>query len=151
MSQPILYKKLLAPVIFMVSVFYSFGSIQAFACSCSMGSVKEKYKSSFSVFTGKVKKIDYLQSANAFGDQNIIVYFEAPVIYKGESTAALHTAHNGTGCTGYWFKENEEYLIYTFERADGKLDTMWCGGVISKSESEKEFTQEENKLKKLAN
>ena len=115
-----------------------------------MGSVKDKFKSSFSIFRGQVSKVDYLQSANGFGDQNIIVYFEKPVIYKGEENTTLHTAYNGAGCTGYWFKEGEEYLIYTFKRDDGTLDTMWCGGVISKSESKKRFDKEVKKIIKLA-
>lgn len=133
-------------IILLTLALFCLSSPLAYACSCSMGSVKEKFKSSFSVFSGKVKKIDYLQSANGFGDQNIIVYFENPVVYKGGKNTTLDTAYNGAGCTGYWFKEGEEYLIYAFKRGDGSLDTMWCGGVISKSENHKAFNKEIKKL-----
>lgn len=125
-------------------------SSHIFACSCSMGSTKDAFKSSNSVFTGKVKRVEYLNSANAFGDQNIIVEFENPTVFKGEDQPVLHTAHNGSGCTGYWFKEGEEYLVYAFDRGDGLLDTMWCGGVQAKSEDEKIFNNQIKKVTKLA-
>lgn len=136
-------------ILLLTTTLFYFSSMSTYACSCSAGSVKDKFKSSFSVFSGKANKIDYLQSANGFGDQNIIVYFENPIVYKGGKNTTLDTAYNGAGCTGYWFKEGEEYLIYAFKRDDGSLDTMWCGGVISKSENHKAFNKEIKKIIKL--
>lgn len=128
----------------------AFGSEHLLACSCNMGSAKKKFKSSFSVFAGKVSEVEHLGTANAYGDENTIVHFVDVVTLKGDATDVLHTADNGAGCTGYWFKEKLEYLVYTFKRNDGHLDTMWCGGVISSSKNKKEFAKELNKVKRLA-
>jgi hypothetical protein len=134
-------------VIGLLSILFS---TPIFACSCSMGSTKDAFNTSDSVFTGRVKSVEYLNSANVFGDRNIIVHFENPTIFKGDDQPVLHTAHNGSGCTGYWFKEGEEYLVYAFDRGDGLLDTMWCGGVRAKSKSDKHFNKEMKKVIKLA-
>jgi hypothetical protein len=136
----------LKPLILLLALLFS---APAFSCSCSMGEVSEKLEGSKSVFIGTVKEIKYLDSANAFGDQEIVVSFSVQNQWKGEKKeSTLHTAYNSAGCFGYWFQESKEYLIYAFED-EGRLNTLWCGGVISKDESKESFEKEVISLNKL--
>ena len=124
-------------------------SAPVFSCSCSMGEVSQKLESSKSVFVGSVKEIQYLESSNVFGDQKIVVSFSIQNQWKGgKEESTLHTAYNAAGCYGYWFEKSKEYLIYAFED-DGRLNTMWCGGVVSKDESMETFKEEVITLNKL--
>lgn len=133
--------------IFWLALFFS---ASAFSCSCDMGEIPQKLESSKSVFVGTVKEIQYLESSNVFGDQEIVVTFSIQNQWKGgEEEHTLHTAYNAAGCYGYWFEESKEYLVYAFED-DGRLNTMWCGGVISKGESMESFKEEVITLNKLA-
>ena len=128
---------------------FLFALNQANACSCSMGSIEEKYENAHSVFIGHVSSIKRLGTANIYGDENIIVTFDNVMLYKGKNKKELHTAYNGSGCTGYWFKKDQRYLIYTFERKDGSLDAMWCGGVIPQDENEEIYSREVETVRKL--
>ncbi|NVJ61545.1 MAG: hypothetical protein HWE27_14210 [Gammaproteobacteria bacterium] len=138
--------------IYIVSLVIYVFSFEAFACSCRLGSVEEKFKSHEEIFVGTVDSIKYLDAKNAFGDQRIIVSFKVERNWKGKgSSKILHTANNGMGCYGYWFKEGEDYLVYSFEEDEGRLNTMWCGGVIPKESEKNEFENEVIVLNELAN
>lgn len=119
------------------------------ACSCSMGEVKDKLKSSKVIGYGTVVKVEDLKKENAFGDAKILVDIKFEKVFKGNSNIIqLDTAYNGMGCTGYWFKEHNKYLIYAFKRK-GKYNVMWCGGVISEEDSGDTLIQEIEELEKL--
>ena len=122
------------------------------SCSCSMGETTEKLKNSDFVFTGEVTNIEFLNKKQEFEDPKIIVNVDVTKSIKGnKSSYTLHTAYNKMGCYGYWFKNKQSYLIYAFKdkRNDGKLNTWWCGGVISESDSEAIFTKEVNELDEI--
>ncbi|MBL4660331.1 MAG: hypothetical protein JKY19_08240 [Alcanivoracaceae bacterium] len=126
-------------------------SVEAWACSCSIGGVKEKYDNHISIFEGKVSEIIYYDLYDSWGDQYIKVKFKTIKLWKGASNQnELLTVYNRTSCYGYWFKENQNYIIYAFEEED-HLNTWWCGGVISEKASSKEYTREIKSLNKLAN
>lgn len=136
----------LKPLLLLLALFFS---VPALSCSCSMGEVSQKLESSKSVFIGTVKEIQYLESSNVFGDRKIVVRFSIQNQWKGgKEESTLHTAFNAAGCYGYWFEESKEYLIYAFED-DGRLNTMWCGGVISKDEAMESFKEEVITLNKI--
>lgn len=129
----------------------------AYSCSCTMGDIEQKFMGARHVFIGKVVNVTYLNELNVFGDQKTIVDFEVEKFFKGEGQSiTLHTAENGAGCTGWRFEERETYLVYThieahnFDQPEAqKFNTMWCGGVIPKSDA-KYFKKETKKIKKLA-
>jgi hypothetical protein len=122
-------------------ILYIFSNI-SLACSCSMGEVPEKFKESDNVFTGQIETIKFLKRDNEFGDPRIIVTFKIEQYFKGNSSkTTLHTAYNEMGCTGYWFKEKQSYLIYAFKEKR-KLNTMWCGGVIPKDSETETYSTE---------
>lgn len=124
---------------FLIALINCFIFNDSLACSCSMGSDENKVQNAFSIFSGTVVSVKRLGSANMFGDENIVVEFDVNKSIKGGKRNVLHTAYNGMGCTGYWFKESQQYLIYTFERKDGNLDTMFCGGVTPRDGLEEKF------------
>ena len=133
----------------LVYAFILLGSKLSFACSCNIGNVEEKYKTHVSVFLGKVTEIYFYNSKNKMGDQRIKVKFDILNQWKGSKTQnQLFTVYNESSCWGYWFKEGEEYVIYAFEE-DGKLNTWWCGGVISKKDVPEQFAKEFNALNEI--
>ncbi|AOE48781.1 hypothetical protein [Kangiella sediminilitoris] len=133
-----------------VIIFLLTASYEVLACSCRMGGVDEKLSKHEEVFSGVVESVKYLDDENVFGDQKIIVTFNVTKTWKGSGQVqVLHTADNGAGCFGYWFEEGEEYLIYAFKQKSGKLNTMWCGGVIPKNYKSNDFTRETSELNEL--
>ena len=124
----------------------------ALSCSCSIGETPEKLEKSDYVFTGKVTSVELLEKQPEYGDPRIIVKLDVIKSIKGKQESyTLHTAYNEMGCYGYWFKKDDTYLIYAFKdkRNDGKLNSWWCGGVISKSDSDQRFTKEVDELDEL--
>ncbi|MGH1541911.1 MAG: hypothetical protein ACRBHB_15905 [Arenicella sp.] len=131
-------KVLLFAVIFLFSK-------TVFGCSCSLGGVKQKLEEANSIFYGKVESINYKGTENRLGDKEILVTFSIKQSWKGNNkNIILDTAFNRVSCSGYWFEENEMYLIYAYED-NGKLDTYYCGGVFPDKDKE----QFDNELKKI--
>ena len=120
----------------------------ALACSCHMGEAAQKLENSARVFLGTVIRVEHLGTRNEVGDENIVVYFDDVEPLKGAKIEILHTADNQAGCTGYWFKTDQRYLIYAFARG-AQFDTMWCGGVIPQSGNVEAFDSEVAELGEL--
>ena len=107
-----------------------------FACDCYLGDTETKNREAVRVFLGAVKSIEYTGEQNWFGDEHTIVTFSISRSWKGGSAqVVLETTDNGAGCTGYWFEERKEYLVYLYD-VNGSLDTYYCGGVIPASDTE---------------
>lgn len=121
----------------------------AWSCSCHIGDVPEKFKNHVSVFTGIVNDIVFYKERDFAGDQYIRVTFEITKQWKGSPEQnQLLTAYNGASCFGYRFKKGQTYLVYAFgEGAD--LNAWWCGGVLSKKESNKAFNSDVRQLDRL--
>ena len=119
------------------------------ACSYYIGAVSEKYKNHLSIFHGKVVEIVFYDKQDFFGDTHIKVTFDITQQWKGRPEQnVLLTVYNGSSCYGYWFREGQNYIVYAFE--DGEtLNAWWCGGVISESDSPKEFKSEIRDLNSL--
>jgi len=100
-----------------------------------------------SVFLGEVVKIQNKGTTNEFKEAEVIVHFQPIMRFKGQvEDTVLDTNINGSSCTGYWFKKGQTMLIYA-SQMNGKLDVMWCGGVVVKEESPQQFEHELNELK----
>ena len=116
-------------VLLVFSLFTFFHVPNAFACSCMPASVEGALSGSDAVFAGKVTKIQYLDDPQqASPEPRTIVTFDVSQWWKGsnEKQAVLHTVHNTFTCNGYWFKDNEEYLVYASKQDDGTLGTSFC-------------------------
>ena len=120
------------------------------ACSCHLGSAKEKFEMFDSVFVGKVVDIQQKGTTNQFNEAEVLVNFQQIMRFKGkDEDTVLDTNINGSSCTGYWFKKGQTMLIYASEM-NGKLDVMWCGGVVAKEESPQQFALELDQLKSVS-
>ncbi len=121
--------------------------LASLACSCHLGSAKEKFEMFDSVFVGKVVDIQQKGTTNQFNEAEVLVNFQQIMRFKGkDEDTVLDTNINGSSCTGYWFKKGQTMLIYASE-INGKLDVMWCGGVVVKEESPQQFALELDELK----
>lgn len=97
------------------------------ACSCIQPAPPlESLEQSSAVFAGKVVDITVPRRINIRSDDPIKVTFEVSQIWKGPDykTIILTTARDGVSC-GYSFKENEEYIVYTYGEED-ELSTSIC-------------------------
>lgn len=120
-----------------------------FACSCSLGDVNQKFNEARQIFIGHVKSVKFTGEINSVGDKRTVVTFISHKSWKDKkSEYVLHTADNKVSCEGYWFKEGQIYLVYVYPN-EGRLSTLYCGGVIPKSDLE-DFNFETNKLDQLA-
>lgn len=120
--------------------------LHTFACSCFLGSPEEKLANFDSVFLGKVMEIKNKGTTNALNEPEIEVKFEQIKRFKGnDEEIVLDTNFNRSSCTGYWFKEDQTMLIYA-AKFKGKLDVMWCGGVIVQEEDPAQLEKELNAL-----
>lgn len=121
--------------------------LTSLACSCHLGSAKEKFEMFDSVFLGKVVEVQQKGTTNQFNEAEVLVHFQEIMRFKGQDEdTVLDTNINGSSCTGYWFKKGQTMLIYASEM-NGKLDVMWCGGVVVKEENTQQFAHELNELK----
>jgi len=123
------------PVIVCTFSFLLFLTQTAYACSCSLGSLKGTFSSSDAVFVGKVVKIKTVKEASVgllMKESGTLELLETPrweksidkvrsvtleVIepFKGamEKTFTLITAvYNGGGSCGVSFKIGESYLVF---------------------------------------
>ncbi|MFC3122947.1 hypothetical protein [Agaribacter flavus] len=117
-------------------------SFKTQACSCDLGSPEDKLATFDSVFLGKLIEIKNKGTTNAFNEPEIEVTFEQIRRFKGtDKDVVLDTNFNRASCTGYWFKEGQTMLVYA-SLNDGKLDVMWCGGVIVKEENPEQLQNE---------
>lgn len=125
------------------------GTSLTWACSCNIGDVNKKFEDHVSIFKGKVNEVIFYDSTDMFGDQHIKVTFDIEKQWKGSPDQnTLHTVYNGMSCYGYWFKENQRYLIYAFER-DGELNAWICGGIIEDSDDGTGLDEEIQKLNEI--
>jgi hypothetical protein len=64
------------------------------------------------VFRGTVSQIDVLDASR--GEPPIVVHFDVIESWKGIAGSAftLHTIYNKYTCDGYYFKEEQEYLVF---------------------------------------
>lgn len=97
------------------------------ACSCIQPAPpQESLEQSTAVFAGKVVDIDVPSGIVIRSTDPVKVTFEVSKIWKGPDykTLVLTTARGGASC-GYPFKQNEEYIVYTYGEED-KLSTGIC-------------------------
>ena len=101
------------------------------ACSCIQPAPPQKsLEKSTAVFAGKVIDIDVPSEIVTSGIIRsagpVKVTFEVSKIWKGPDykNLVLTTERDGGGC-GYFFKENEEYIVYAY--AYGEEDTLGTG------------------------
>lgn len=94
-----------------------------YACRCSMTTISpsESYRRCDVVFSGVVRKIDYMNSQKR-------IYVDLISSWKGNLNyeIVLWTASEGPAC-GYYFNTNEAYLIYGYLDGDS-ISTDACTG-----------------------
>ncbi|MFA6106919.1 MAG: hypothetical protein WC745_04600 [Patescibacteria group bacterium] len=115
------------PIIFLLPALFCPSSV--FACECAPASIDSALSNSDAVFAGKVSKIEYLDNPEQISPEpRTVVTFDVSQWWKGsdEKQAVLHTVHNTFTCNGYWFKDNEEYLVYASRQSDGTFGTSFC-------------------------
>lgn len=105
------------------------GASNTLACSCDLPignkslekQIKENYKNSVAVFSGKVTEI--FKDPNAYF---VKVKFESEKIYKGViSKEVIITTGRGGGDCGYNFEVGKNYLVYAYGDFDN-LQTNIC-------------------------
>lgn len=129
--------------VLVLALFLLIPTIQAFACSCSSPDIKTSFDSAETIFVGNVKAIEETGKTNSFGEKNIIVTFEVINNFKGNSLGEikLNTILNQMSCDGYWFKNQEKYLVYAYLTDEGTLSTSFCKGTKLFSEESTETLQ----------
>ena len=131
---------------FLVLVFMAcllFGAGRAAACDCVGPRGKHALVNADLAFSGKVIKIKYLDNRDQENPEpRIIVTFRIYHVWKGEpkKRMVLHTVLNKWTCNGYWFKEGEEYLVFShandaeaakmFPKARNTFGVGPCGGTF---------------------
>lgn len=101
-------------------------STQSFACSCMMpADAVTSMQNSDSVFAGKVVNISNKDMINS-------VEFEVDTIWKGiePTRITVETAEQSATC-GYNFMQDEEYLVYAYNKQDGWLWVSLCSRTSS--------------------
>jgi hypothetical protein len=94
----------------------------AFACSCAEQKPPlETLGDSAAVFRGRVMEI---KTTSGDGHETL---FNVSKTWKGVSDDdnLVTVATSGNMC-GYWFQNDNEYLVYAYERVDGQLTTNIC-------------------------
>ena len=120
-----------------------FGSGTAVACDCAGPRGKDALVNADLAFSGRVIKIQYLDDRDQENPEpRIIVTFRVYRVWKGEPRRrmSLHTVLNKWTCNGYWFKEDEEYLVFAhaggaeaakmFPKAGNTFGVKLCGGTF---------------------
>ena len=123
-------KSAFVPVVFLILLSLTFFQApNAFACRCALPFVENALSGSDAVFAGKVSKLKYLDDPQqASPEPRVIVTFDVSQWWKGSNgkQAVLHTVYNTFTCNGYWFEDNEEYLVYASKKEDGTFGTSFC-------------------------
>ena len=92
----------------------------ALGCSCRGPRGKKALEGAVAAFSGKVKKVEYLDADQDRVEPRIIVTFEVYRSWKGplNQSVILHTIYNKWTCEGYFFKEGKEYLIFAYRNRE---------------------------------
>ncbi len=98
-----------------------FSSATELACSCVPRPFAVAFKSAAVVFAGKVTNIEFLDDPKTKNSEaRIIVTLTVSRTWKGVESpeVVLHTTENSWTCHGYYFRKDEEYLVFAYENED---------------------------------
>lgn len=116
----------------------------SYACSCvEPNSVKEEFKQSSAVFSGKaIKIVD--KNKSMFGQSSadfLAVVFEVDDSWKGidQKQVVVYTERSSASC-GFEFTLNNNYLVYAYE-VDGQLRVSLCSRTSPLSEATKDLEE----------
>ncbi len=116
-------------LLFFIFIIISLISVNiASACSCAQNPLPTgALQDSTAVFAGKVTNIEVPSGLVIISSADPVkVTFEVSKLWKGQSykTLVVTTSRDGASC-GYSFKEDEEYVVYTYGE-ENKLSTNIC-------------------------
>lgn len=123
------------------------------ACSCVAPRGKRALESSAAAFSGKVRRVEYLDADGPRVEPRIVVTFEVYRSWKGplSKRALVHTVYNKWTCEGYFFKEGKEYLVFAgknrgraaerFAPARDTLGVNPCGATRPLAEAEEDLRE----------
>lgn len=103
--------------------------LTALGCDCVPPDVPQAFENADAVFSGKVERITYPEGrASTSAEPRIIVQIAVSKVWKGGKvqTINLDTVSNAASCSGYWFEEGREYLVYAYRQENGSLNTNIC-------------------------
>lgn len=131
-------KKLL---IFLLLILFLFNNETVFATSCVIPKVENSFNNADVVFSGIVKDVKYLENPEKVVEPKIIVTFNVYKTWKGskDKNIILNTVFNAWSKEGYFFYENNEYLVYAYNKEDGTLGVSLCGGIKALSDAEEDL------------
>ena len=93
---------------------------KSYACECMKASPEERLQKTDVVFEGKVLEVQKK-------DAKMEILFEVKRIWKGTSSSQIIIYASFSSCT-FPFGEEGEYLVFAFNRGEGKLETSMCSG-----------------------
>jgi len=93
---------------------------KSYACECMKASPEERLQKTDVVFEGKVLEVQKK-------DGKMEILFEVKRIWKGTSSSQIIIYTSFSSCT-FPFGEEGEYLVFAFNRGEGKLETSMCSG-----------------------
>lgn len=91
-----------------------------FACDCVGPGGKRAMTKVSVVFSGKVKKIEYLEKDSDKTEPKIKVTFVVSRVWQGDvrKSFVIHTTENKWSCSGYYFSIGSEYLVVAYPNDD---------------------------------
>ncbi|PFL71174.1 cobalamin biosynthesis protein CbiN [Bacillus cereus] len=101
---------------------------RSYACECMKASPEERLQKTDVVFEGKVLEVQEK-------DGKMEILFEVKKIWKGTSSSQIIIYTSFSSCT-FPFGEGGEYLVFAFNRGEGKLETSMCNGTKRLDEAE---------------
>ncbi|PEW76744.1 cobalamin biosynthesis protein CbiN [Bacillus cereus] len=93
---------------------------KSYACECMKASPEERLQKTDVVFEGKVLEVQKK-------DGKMEILFEVKRVWKGTSSSQIIIYTSFSSCT-FPFGEGGEYLVFAFNRGEGKLETSMCSG-----------------------
>lgn len=116
--------------------------IHSKSCALPESALKAMGKAD-AVFSGKVSKVKYLDDPKQTSPEpRIIVTLKVYRVWKGpiNKEFVLHTVYNLWSGDGYFFHEDEEYLVFAYKKKVNNkdvYDVKLCGGTFPQSQAEK--------------
>ncbi|MGG0299984.1 cobalamin biosynthesis protein CbiN [Bacillus albus] len=107
-------------LVFICSFTYFILPEKSYACECMKASPEERLQKTDVVFEGKVLAVQEK-------DGKMEILFEVKKIWKGTSSSQIIIYTSFSSCT-FSFGEGGEYLVFAFNRGEGKLETSMCSG-----------------------
>ena len=100
------------------------------ATSCASPSPEHAFRKADVVFAGRVTKVKYLDNPKEVVEPRIIVTFDVSKTWKGpqQEKFIIHTVFNAWSKKGYFFYEENEYLVYAHKQQDETFGVSLCGG-----------------------